>query len=188
MFAAAQPTTMTIRTGSSASSATLIAPPLSRRQPVERALQDEGGGRRVDLFRALLARQVGFEHGALGGGGGKPLVPEHDREVGQRREVAEEGARRLRARPLGAVHVDRQAEDQPADLLLRAERQQRLRVLAELRAADRVERRGDPEPGSDSATPIVLVPRSSPARRAPGGSAAASASIGISGPAAIARF
>ena len=109
------------------------------RDAIERALQDEGRRGGVDLFGALLARHVGLDHRALGRGGRKPLVPQHDGQVGQRGEVAQEGARRLSARTFGAVHVDRQAEDQAADLFARAEREQRLGVLGEFRAADRVE-------------------------------------------------
>ena len=73
------------------------------------------------LLGALLARHVGLEHRALGADGGKPLVPEHDRKRGQRREAAEEGARRLGARTLGAVHVDGQAKHEAADLFALAQ-------------------------------------------------------------------
>ena len=47
-------------------------------EPVERALQDEGGGGGVDLLGALPARHVRLDHGALGRRGRQPLVPEHD--------------------------------------------------------------------------------------------------------------
>ena len=64
----------------------------------------------------------------------------------QRSEVAEEGARRLSARTFGAVHVDRQPKDQAADILSPAEREERLGVLREFLAADRLKRRGDFQP------------------------------------------
>ena len=89
--------------------------------------------------------------------------------VGQGSEIAQEGARRLSARALRAVHVDRQAEDQAADLFAGAERKQLLGVLARIWCGGWCGRAWRCfSPGSESAMPIVLVPRSSPASRAPG--------------------
>ena len=84
-------------------------------QPVQRALQDVGGGDVVDDLGPAAARGVGLEQRAFGRDGRQPLVPEADRQVGQAREVAGEGAGRLAARTLGAVHVARQAQDRAAD-------------------------------------------------------------------------
>lgn len=51
-------------------------------QAVQGALQDPGGGRAVDEFRAAGAGQVGLvrEH-PLNGGRGQPFVPEPDRQI-----------------------------------------------------------------------------------------------------------
>ncbi len=51
-------------------------------QSVQSALQDPGGGRIVDEFRAAGAGQVGLarEH-ALNGGRGQTFVPERDRQL-----------------------------------------------------------------------------------------------------------
>lgn len=46
------------------------------RQPVERALQDEGRGRRIDALGALGPGNVGGNQNAFGRRSGKPLVPE----------------------------------------------------------------------------------------------------------------
>ncbi len=54
-------------------------------EPVEQPLQDIAGGDVVDDLGAAPARGVGLEERALGGDGGQPLVPEGDRQVGQRR-------------------------------------------------------------------------------------------------------
>ena len=61
----------------------------------------------------------------------------------ERLEVAHEGPRRLRARPLGAVHVQRQAEDEAADTVALDQSLDLLDVGGELDASDRLERRGD---------------------------------------------
>ena len=49
------------------------------RQPVQRALQDVGGGHLVDDLGAALAAGVGLEERAGDGGGRQALVPEDDR-------------------------------------------------------------------------------------------------------------
>ena len=118
----------------------------SARDPVERALQDESRGGGVDFFRALLSRQSASIMARSAAAVESRSSQSTTGRSRQRREVAEEGARRLGARTLGAVHVDRQAEDEPADFLARAEREERLGVLGEFRAADGVERRGDLQP------------------------------------------
>ena len=73
-----------------------------RVKPVEHALQDEGGGRRIDLAGALLARKIHLDQRALRRHRRQPLVPEHEGQVGHPRHVAHEGARRLRARSLAS--------------------------------------------------------------------------------------
>lgn len=48
-------------------------------EPIEHALQDEGGGRRVDPRRALLARNVHLQERSFGRYGRQPLIPEGER-------------------------------------------------------------------------------------------------------------
>src|SRR3546814_11412502 len=55
-----------------------------------------------------------------------------------RSEVAREGADRLRARAVAAVHVERQADDEPGNRLRGDERFQRFEVGGELLAEDRL--------------------------------------------------
>ena len=93
--------------------------------------------------RAALARGVGLDQMALDGGGREPLVPEGDRHRDMGREIAREGARRLRARAFRAIEIEGEAYDEGADLV-RADRVlDGLHVGGELDAADRVVRRGD---------------------------------------------
>ena len=80
------------------------------RQPFERALKDVDGGVLVDHLLALGAADIDVDQRALDCGGREPLVPERDRQLGLLREIAREGACRLGARALAAVHVDGQAE------------------------------------------------------------------------------
>src|SRR5262245_36247897 len=74
------------------------------RQPVERALQDEHRGVLIDHRGALGAADVRADQFALDRGGGEPLVPQRNRQVGELFEIARERAGRLRARPFAAVH------------------------------------------------------------------------------------
>ena len=130
----------------------------------------------VDHLGAAPARGVGLEQRPLGGDGREPLVPEGDRQLGQPREVAGEGAGRLRARPFAAVHVARQPEHEPADppprRRARAAPRRRRRTSC---AGSSAAARRSAAPVSDTATPMVRVPRSSPISARPGGSAAAKA-------------
>src|SRR5215510_14661187 len=87
-------------------------------EPVERALQDEGGGVLVDHLGALLAARIGLDQDALDRDGREPLVPQTDRQLGHPRKVARKRARRLRARPFAAVHVDGQAKHEACRLAL----------------------------------------------------------------------
>ena len=79
-------------------------------QPVQRALQDEDRGVFVDHLRAAGAAHVHADQFALDRGGGQPLVPQRDGEIGEFGKIAGEGAGGLRARSLAGVHVDGQAE------------------------------------------------------------------------------
>jgi len=112
-------------------------------QAIEGALQDVRRGHLVDDFGAALARGIRFEQRARHGGRRKPFVPEHDRHVVQRDEVAGEGARGLRRRSLASVHVQRQADDQSADAVRLDETMKLRRIRRELAALQRLERRGD---------------------------------------------
>src|SRR5439155_17702881 len=76
-------------------------------KPVERALQNVGGSVLVDDGGALPSAGVGGDQFALDRGGREPLVPERDRQLGDAREIAREGARGLGARALAAIHVER---------------------------------------------------------------------------------
>ena len=118
----------------------------------------------------FCAADVGGDQVALDRGGGQPLVPERDRKLGQAREVAREGAGRLRARPLAAVHVDRQAEHEATALRSAASASRRcasaVKVLRAMVSTPVASRRS----GSLVATPMVLVPRSSPINAPRGGS------------------
>jgi len=95
-----------------------LARALSRRRAlkpgerVERILQD--GGRREGIeHRGALARaKAGLIGRLLGGEGRQALVPEQDRETELGLEPGREGAHRLAARPLAAVHVERPADHQ----------------------------------------------------------------------------
>ena len=128
------------------------------------ALQDIARRHVVDDLGATLARGVGLEQRAFGGDGGQALVPEGDGQRGQPREVAREGAGRLRARPLAAVHVARQAEDE----VRRCRRPSAIAssrggVDGELGAPERLAAaRRSCGCVSETATPMVSVPRSSP--------------------------
>src|SRR6266851_6267141 len=62
------------------------------RQPIKRALQDEDRGVFVDHLRAPGTAHVHADQFAFDGRGGKPLVPQAKREIGEFREIAGEGA------------------------------------------------------------------------------------------------
>jgi hypothetical protein len=124
-------------------------------------LEDVGGGHLVHDLGAAAARHVGLlDQEAVHGRGREPLVPEGERKVLELEEVLGEGARGLRARALAAVHVDGQAQHQPADAAPLDEREQGLGVLGEaLAPADRLQGRGDREARVGEGEPDGLGPQ-----------------------------
>src|SRR5262249_4324913 len=79
-------------------------------QSVERSLQDEGGSVLIDHGSTLPAADVGGNQFPLHRDGRKPLIPQSNRQFGELGEIAGEGAGRLRARALAAIHIDWQAK------------------------------------------------------------------------------
>ena len=120
-------------------------PRLSRQdasEPIQRALQDVGGGMLIDHGLALVAADVRLDQGAFDRGGREPLVPERDWKLGQLRQIAGESTRRLRARTFAAVHVDRKPEHIARDAPLAGEREQARGIIAEAFPGDRLDRSG----------------------------------------------
>ena len=111
-------------------------PPRKRRQPVERALQDEDRGVFVDHLGAARAADVHADQFALDRGGGEPLVPQRNGEFGEFGEIARECPGRLRARPLAGVHVDGQAEHEADRVALGGNGDQFRRIGLERGALD----------------------------------------------------
>ena len=149
-------------------------------KPVERALQDVGGRHLVDHLRAPGARDVVCDQRPQDDRGGKPLVPEDDRQSVRRREIAGEGARRLGARAVAPLQVERQPDTISATISNSANSASSASasfwnaVRASVFSGE-ASRRST----SDSASPIVLVPRSTPIRRALAGRRRASSSRAI---------
>jgi hypothetical protein len=83
----------------------------------------------------------------------------------------------LGARPLAAVHVARQAEDKARKVPFRDDVGQFRRVLREFPALDGVSGVATLRKASETATPMVLVPKSSPAIPRARGSAAAKSAM-----------
>ncbi len=104
-------------------------------------LQDVARRHLVDDVGALAAGRIGFQKGAFGGGGGPTLVPEGDGEVPELEEIGGELADRLAARALRAVHIDRQADHQPADFASVDQGEEIVGILGEFGAADGLQRR-----------------------------------------------
>jgi hypothetical protein len=113
--------------------------------PLQRALQDPGGGHLVDDLGAPLAVDVVlFDQHPGHGRRRQALVPEGDRQVRlQAQQVAAQGAVGLAADALGAVHVHRQADDDAGGLAAAHQLEQHLGVLAELGLLDQGQRAGD---------------------------------------------
>src|SRR5439155_14028729 len=117
------------------------------RQPIERTLENESGSVLIDDFGAAGARHIRRDQLALDCGGGQPLVPKRDRKIGQPREIAGKGARRLRTRPFAAVHVDGQAENEGDRLSLGGQREQARCVGGKIPARDSLDGRREPPVG-----------------------------------------
>src|SRR5262252_7369437 len=98
------PSTINRNSGISAAMTIPISAFLDVGEAVERALQNEDRRVLVDHPGASGAADVVGDQLALDGGGRQPLVPEPNRKVGETREIAGEGAGRLGARALAAVH------------------------------------------------------------------------------------
>ena len=113
-------------------------------QEVEAALQDEGRRGLVHQFAPARARQVRLvQQQPLGRHRRKSLVPERHRQVEMPGEVVGELAARLGARPLRAVLVQRQTDDNAAHRLPLPEGGQALRGFVEsLRPPHHAGRRG----------------------------------------------
>ena len=94
-----------------------------------------GGGELVDRLGALGPADVGVDHRPLDRLGRPALVPQQDRQA-ERRQIAGEGADRLGARAVAAVHVERQADDEAGDARDGDEGGERGQILGELGAAD----------------------------------------------------
>lgn len=60
-----------------------VSPAAQGRQTVQRALEDEGGGSRIDASRSPGARNVGRNEGPFGRDGRQALIPEGDRPLVQ---------------------------------------------------------------------------------------------------------
>ena len=78
---------------------------------IEEALEDVASCELVDHFAAAVATGVGGDEHSLDRRTREAFVPEQDRQERLLAEVAGEGTSRLRAAAFGAVHVQREAED-----------------------------------------------------------------------------
>src|SRR4051794_30624207 len=104
-------------------------------QRINCALQDMRRSQRIDLLGAPGAADVGLDHRSLYRLRGPALIPQEEGQI-ERREVAGKGADRLRARAVASVHAERQADDQPGDVLALDESAQRFEILGELDPPD----------------------------------------------------
>src|SRR5262249_35458971 len=84
---------------------------------------------------------------ALDWGGGQALVPERDRKLGQPREIACKGARRLRARTFAAVHIDGKSEHEGGGLPFGGKCEQARGIGGERLARDGLDRGREPPVG-----------------------------------------
>jgi hypothetical protein len=111
---------------------------------------------------ALLARHIHFDQRPFRGHGRQPLVPEHEGKVGFLRHVAHECARGLRPGPFAAVHVDRQADHRRTHLD-RASSAASSAMASSVNFGAGSLGRGEASERdrSETASPMVLVPRSS---------------------------
>ncbi len=107
-----------------------------RGEPVEGALQNISGRHPIDDFGAPGARDVILDQRTIDRGARQALVPEGEGRGVHVAKIAQERPRRLNARPLAAVHVERQADDQREGLEARDLLGQLLRVGCKLLALD----------------------------------------------------
>ena len=104
---------------------------------------------------------------AVDGGGGEALIPEEDWDIGpglgmQAGEVAGEGAVRLAARALGAVHVVRQADDHAGGATGLHQGGDGRDILVELGLADQAQGAGDGARGVGDGDADGLLPEVQP--------------------------
>lgn len=112
------------------------APPLADRSPrheqrllqatcVEPRLQDRASRRFIHALASPLSTHPACHERAFGLDGREPLVPQFDRAAGAVRDSLRHGARAPGGRPFPAVHVERQANDEPGDTLFLGQPSQR---------------------------------------------------------------
>jgi len=80
--------------------------PATRAQPVERTLQNIGGGEFVDHLGAPPMRHLGVAQRALGANGGETLVPEGDGQIDTAQKIDCKLPNRLAPRTLAPVQAD----------------------------------------------------------------------------------
>ena len=88
-------------------------------------LEQNGRGERVDIACSVLRSAADLAHGAQRGRGGEPLVDQHDRKPGPRRELRGRSSANFarRAASRRRCFVERKSDDEAAlpRVLLRAE-------------------------------------------------------------------
>lgn len=95
----------------------------------------------IDPLRPFFARYIHLQKRPLGGNRRHAFVPEGDGKVRQPLKIADEGARRLRARAFGAIHIDRKADDDATDIVALERGKKRFGVLREFLAHHHLTRR-----------------------------------------------
>lgn len=94
------------------------------KQPVQRSLQDIGGGHFINQFRAAGSADIGFQQASGDSSRRQAFIPISDGEIGFLHEVARKCPCRLCPRPFAAVHVDGKTNDQAAYAMFLAQVQQ----------------------------------------------------------------
>src|SRR5271165_6249 len=113
-------------------------------EAVECALQDIGGRHPVYHLGSPSPGYVVGDERSRDGGGREALVPIGDGEIGARRKIAGEGARRLSPRAHSALQIERQTKNDARDVKFGEDRYQSVGILLEGAARERSEGRGDP--------------------------------------------
>lgn len=98
----------------------------------------------VDDGFAFGAADIGSNQFAFDRRRRQPFIPKRDWQLGQPGEISCERARRLRARPLGAVHIDRKPEHEGDGTPLLRELNQARRIEREASARNGFDRSRDP--------------------------------------------